>query len=126
VGPSSRLLSKNTKIRVYRTIILPVVLYGCETWSVTLKGEQRLRVFENRVLRRIFGPKRDEETGEWRRLHNEELNDLYSSPNIIRVIKSRRMRWAGHVARMGEKSSAYRILMGRPEGGRPLGRPRRR
>jgi hypothetical protein len=85
---SSRLLSKNTKIRVYRTMILPVVLYGCETWSLTLREEQRLRVFKSRVLRRIFGPKRDEATGEWRRLHNEDLNDLYSSPNIIRVIKS--------------------------------------
>jgi hypothetical protein len=86
------LLSKNTKITVYGTIILPVVLYGYETWSVTLRDEQRLRVFENRVLRRIFGPKRDEATGEWRRLHNEELNDLYSSPNIFRIIQSRRMR----------------------------------
>jgi hypothetical protein len=126
---SSRLLSKNTKIRVYRTIILPVVLYGCETWSFTLREEQRVRVFENRVLRRIFGPKRDETTGEWRRLHNEELNGLYSSPNIIhiiRVIKSRRMRWAGHVARMGETRGAYRVLVGRPEGRRPLGRPKRR
>jgi hypothetical protein len=81
-------------------------------------------VFENRVLRRIFGPKRDEATGEWRRLRNEELNGLYSSPNIIRVIKSRRMRWVEHVARMGEKRGAYRILVGRPEGRRPLGRPR--
>jgi hypothetical protein len=89
---SSRLLSKNTKIRVYRTIILPVVLYGYENWSLTLREEQRLRVFENRVLRRIFGPKREETTGEWRRLHSKELNDLYSSPNIIRVIKSIRMR----------------------------------
>jgi hypothetical protein len=83
-------------------------------------------VFENRVLRRIFGPKRDEVTGEWRRLHNGELNDLYSSPNIIRVIKSRRMGWAGHLARMGEGRGTYRILVGRPEGRRPLGRPRRR
>jgi hypothetical protein len=83
-------------------------------------------VFENRVLRRIFGPKRDEVTGEWRRLHNEELNDLYSSPNIIRVIKSRRIRWAGHVARMGENRDAYKILVGRPEGRRQLGRARRR
>jgi hypothetical protein len=83
-------------------------------------------VFENRVLRRIFGPKRDEVREEWRRLHNEELNDLYSSPNIIRVIKLRRMRWAGYVARMGEGRGAYRILVGRPEGSRPLGRPRRR
>jgi hypothetical protein len=123
---SSRLLSKNTKIRVYRSIILPLVLYGYETWSLTQREEQRLRVFENRVLRKTFGPKKDEATGEWRRLHNEELNDLYSSPNIIRVINSRRMRRAGHVARMGEERSAYRILIGRPEGRRPLGRPRRR
>jgi hypothetical protein len=123
---SSRFLSKNTKIRVYRTIILPVVLYGCETWSLTLREEQRLRVFENTVLRRIFGPKEDEATGHWRRLHNEERNNLYLSPNIIRVIKSRRLRWAGHVPRMGEERGAYRILVGRPEGRRPLGRPRRR
>jgi hypothetical protein len=88
--------------------------------------EHRLRVFENRVLRRIFGPKRDEVTGEWSRLYNEELNDLYSSPTIIRVIKSRSMRWAGHVTCMGESRGAYRILMGRPEGRRPLGRPRHR
>jgi hypothetical protein len=108
------------------TVVLPVVLYGCETWSLTLREELRLRVFENKGLRRIFGPQRDEATGEWRRLHNEELNDLYSSPNIIQVVRSRRMRWAGHVARMGEKRGAYRILLGRPEGRRPLGRPRRR
>jgi hypothetical protein len=101
-------------------------VYGCETWSLTLREEQRLRVFENRVLRRIFGPKRDDATGVWRGLHNEELNDLYSSPNIIRVIKSRRMGWAGHIARMGAKRGAYRILVGRPEGRRPLGRPRHR
>jgi len=82
--------------------ILPVVLYGCEIWSLTLREERRLRVFENRVMRRVFGPKRDEVTGEWRKLYNEELNDLYSLPNIVRVEKSRRMRWAGHVARMGE------------------------
>jgi hypothetical protein len=91
------------KIRVYRTVVLPVVLYGCKTWSLTLREEQRLRVFENRVLRRIFGPKRDETTGKWRRLHNEELNDLYSSPNIIRVMKSRRMGQAGHAACMGKR-----------------------
>ena len=83
---------------VYRTIILPIVLYGCETWSLTLREECRLRVFENRVLRRVFGPKWDEVTGEWRKLHNEELRDLYSLPNIVRVVRSRRMRWAGHVA----------------------------
>ena len=88
--------------------------------------ERKLRVFENMVLRRMFGPRRDEVTGEWRRLHNEELNDLYSSPNIVRVIKSRRMRWAWHVAHMGEGRGAYRVLVGKPEGKRPLGRPRRR
>jgi hypothetical protein len=91
------LLSKNLKIRIYETIILPVVLYGCETWSLTLREEHRLGVFENRVLRRIFGPKRDEVTGEWRKLHNEELHDLYSSLSNIRIIKARRMRWAGEV-----------------------------
>jgi hypothetical protein len=119
-------VSKNTKIRVYRNRILPVVLYGCETWSLILREEQRLRVFEIRVLRRIFGSKRDEATGEWRRLHNEELNDLNSSPNIIQVIKSGRMRRAGHVARKGQKRDAYRILVGIPEGRRPPGTPRRR
>ena len=98
---SSRLLSKNVKIKIYRTVILPVVLYGCETWSLSLRDERKLRVFEKGVLKRIFGPRRDEVTGEWMRLHNEELNHLYTSPNIVRVIKSRRMRWAGHVARKG-------------------------
>jgi hypothetical protein len=120
------LLSKNLKIKIYRTIILPVVLYGCETWSLTLREERRLRVFENRVLRKLFGPKRDEVIGEWRKLHNEVLNDLYSSPNVLRVIKSRRMRWAGHVARMREDRGVHRVLVGKPEGNRPLGRPRRR
>ena len=98
---SSSLLSKKLKIKIYSTIILPVVLYGCETWSLILREEHRLKVFENRVLRRVFGPKRDEVTREWRKLHNEEFSDLYSLPNIARVVKSRRMRWAGHVARMG-------------------------
>jgi len=90
-----------------------------------LREERKLRVFENMVLKRIFGPRIDEVTGEWRRLHNEELNDLYS-PNFVPVIKSRRMRWAGHVARMGEEIGVYRVLLGKPEGRRPLGRPRRR
>ena len=112
------------KIKIYRNIILPVVLYGCETWSLTLREECRLRVFENRVLRRIFGPKRDEVTGEWRQLHNKGLNDLYSSPNIVRVIKSRRMRWTGHVACMEERRGIYRVLLGKLEGKKSLGRPR--
>jgi hypothetical protein len=89
------LLSKNLKIKIYSTTILPVVLYEYETWSLTLREKRRLKVFENRVLRRVFGPKRDEVTGEWRKLHNVELNDFYSLPNNVRVIKSRRMRWAG-------------------------------
>jgi hypothetical protein len=114
---SSRLLSRNVKIKIYKTIILPVVLYRCETWSLMLREEHRLRVFENRVLRRIFGPKRDEVTGGWKKLHNEELKVLYSSPNIIRVIKARRMRWAGHVTRMGEVRGAYNILVGGLKGG---------
>jgi hypothetical protein len=108
------------------TIILPVVLYGCETWSLTLREERRLRLFENRVLRRVFGPKRDEITGEWRKLHNEELSDLYSLPNFGGVVKSTRMRGAGHVGGMGEGRGVPRVLMGKPEEKRQLGRPRRR
>jgi hypothetical protein len=103
-----------------------VVLYGCETWSLTVREEHKLRAFENRVLRRTFGPKRDGVTGRWRKLYNEELHNLYSSPSIIRIIKSRRMRLAGHVARMGEKRNVYRLLVGKLEGKRQLGRPRRR
>jgi len=110
-------------IWIYRTIILPVDLYGCETWSLILREERKLRVFESVVLRRIFGPRKDKVIGEWRRLHNEELNDLYSSLNIVRVIKSRRMRWAGHVVHMGEERGVYRVLVGKPEGRRPMGRP---
>ena len=94
-------------------------------FGLTLREEHRLRVFENRVLRKIFGPKRDGVTGEWRKLHNEELNDLYSSPNIVRVIKSR-LRWARHVARMEEGRGVHKVLVGKPDGKRPLGRPRRR
>ena len=100
---SSRLPSKNLKINIYRIIIFPIVFYGCETRSLTFWEERKMRLFENMVLRRIFGPRKDEVTGEWRRLHNEELNDLYCSPNILRVIKSRRMRWVGHVECMGEE-----------------------
>jgi hypothetical protein len=105
-------------------IIRSLVLCGCETWSLTVREEHRLRVFENRVLRRTFGPERDEVTEEWRKLYSGELRNLYSSPDIIRQIKSRRMRWAGHVARMGEGRKVYRVLEGNPEGKRPLGRPR--
>ena len=100
-------------------------MYGFETSSLTLEEEPRLRLFENRALRKIFGPKRDVVTGEWGKLHSEELNDLYSSPNI-RVIKSRRIRLTEHVARMGERRGIYGVLVGKPEGKRPLGRPRRR
>jgi hypothetical protein len=105
-------LSRNVKVKIYKTSCLPVVLYGYEAWSLTLREEHRLRLFESRVLRRIFGPNRDEVTGEWRKLHSEELHILYSSPNIIRHIKSRTVRWA--------------VLMGKPKGKRPLERPRRR
>jgi hypothetical protein len=123
---SSRLLSRNVKVKIYKTIILPAVLYGCETWFLILREEHKPRVFENRVLKRIFSPKSDEVTGEWRKLHNEELHILYSSPDIIRQVKSRRMRWVEHIARMGEERKVYKVLMGKPEGERPLGRLRRR
>jgi hypothetical protein len=123
---SSSLLSKNLKIKIYRALILPVVLYGCETWSLTLRENRTTRMFENRSLRRVFGPRRDEVTGEWRKLHNEELNNLYSVPNIVRVVNSRRIKWAGHVARMEVERLVHRVLLGNPEGKRPLGRPRRR
>jgi hypothetical protein len=112
---SSPLLSKNLKIRIYKTIILLMVLYRCESLSLTLMEEQRLRVFENRALRRTFGARRDVVTGESRRLHNEELRDLYRSPNTIRILKSRRMKWAGDLARMWEKRDASRLLMGKPD-----------
>jgi len=116
---------KNIKVKIYRTMILPVVLYGCETWSLTLREERRLRVLENRMLNRVFGPKRDEVPGDWRKLHNQELNILFS-PNIFRVIKTRRMRWAGPCSTYGEKRGVYRVLMGKPEGKRPLERTRPR
>jgi len=124
----SSLLSKNIKIKIYRTVILPVALYGCEAQSLTLREERRLRMFENRVLRRIFEPKKNEVTVEWRKLHNEELSDLCSSLSMVQVIKSRRMRWAGYVAHMGERRGVYLAFWwgNQPEGKRPLGRPRHR
>jgi hypothetical protein len=109
---SSSLLSKNLKIKIYKKIILPVVLYECEIWSLTLREEHRLRGCENRVLRRMFGPKRGEVKGEWRKPHHEQLHQLYSSPNSVQVIRSRRMRWVGHVARMGEGRGVYKGLVG--------------
>jgi hypothetical protein len=113
IGPEPSVFSVavEKQYTIYKTIILPVVLYGCETSSLTLRETHRLGVFENRVLKRIFGPKRDEVSGEWRKVHNEELHDLYSSPSIIRIMKSRKMRWAGNVARMGKKRNEYRLLV---------------
>jgi hypothetical protein len=110
----------------YTKPVLPDVLYGCETWSLTLREEHKLRMFENRALRRIFGPKRGEVTGQWSKLHNGELRNLYSSTDMIRQIKSRRMRWEGHVTRMREGRKLFKVLVGKPEGKRPLARPRRR
>ena len=112
------------KIKIYKTIELPVVLYGCKTWSLTLREESRLRVFENRILRRIFGPKKDE-NGKLRRLHNEELHSMCRSPSIIRIIKSRRFKWTGHVARIAEGRRSFKTLTGIIAGKSPLGRSRR-
>jgi hypothetical protein len=112
---SSYLLSRTVKVKTHKIVIVLVVLYWCETWSHTLKEKHRLRVSENRVLRRIFGPKMDEVTAEWRKFHSEELHNFYSSLTIIRQIKSRRMRWAGHVACMGEKKKVYKVLVGEPK-----------
>jgi hypothetical protein len=123
---SSHLLSRNIKVKIYETIILPIVLYECETWSLTLKEERRLRVFESKVRRRIFRPKRVEVTGEWRKLPNLELHNLYSFPDIIMQIKSRRMRWRRHVAHMGEERKVYKVLVGKPERRRPFERSRNR
>jgi hypothetical protein len=123
---SSSLLSRNVKIKMYRTIILPVVLYGCETWLLTWREEHWGRVFKNKVLRRIFGPKRAEVVGEWRRLHYEEVYVLCYSANIVHVIKSGIMRCAGHVACIGKRRCAYRVLVGKPEEIRPLESPRHR
>jgi hypothetical protein len=114
------------KVKIYKTKILTVVLYGCETWCVTLREEHRLRVFENRVLRRIFGPKRGNVMGEWRKLHSGEFHNLYSSPDIIRQIKSRRIGWAGHVACMGGERKVCKVLVGKPKGKRLLERPKHR
>jgi hypothetical protein len=104
---SSGLLSRNIKVRIHKITIVPVALYGCETWSLTLREEHTRMVFETRMLRRICGPKREEVMEGWRKLHNEDLCDLYSLPSIIRIMKSRRMRWTGHMAKMGEKRNVY-------------------
>jgi hypothetical protein len=121
---SSCLLSKNFNIKIHKTIILSAVLYGCETWSLILREEQRLGVFENRVLRRIFGPRREEVAGGWRRLHNEELHKLYALPGIIRVMKTMGMRRMGHVTRMKGTRNAQNMLIGQPKWKRALRRSR--
>jgi hypothetical protein len=120
------LLSNDTKIIIYRTVIFHVVLNGCETWSLTFRKERRQTVIENRVLRRTVGPKSDEIIGQQRKPHNEELNDLYFSLNTVWMIKSRRMKRVRHVARTGERRGVYRVLVGKPEEKSPLGRPRLR
>jgi hypothetical protein len=120
---SSHLLFKNIKIRIQKTAILPLVLYEGEPWSLTVTEEQRLKLCENRALRCTFGPERNDVMAGWRKLHNKELRDLYSSPSIIRMLKSRRMRWADHAAQIGEETKMSRLLVGKPEGKRPLGRP---
>jgi hypothetical protein len=120
------LLSSNKKVIIYKTVTLPVVLYGCSTWSIILREEHRPRVFEKGVLRRICGPKRDDVMGEWGKLHSGELHNWYSSPNTTRWIKSRRLRWVGCVARMGQERRVYKVLLGKLEGKRPLERLRHR
>jgi hypothetical protein len=118
------MLSKNIKIRIFTIIILPVVLYGCETGYLTVRVEHKMRVIESIILRRIFGPKGDKVTGGWTKLHNEDLHNLYSSPNIIRIIKTRRMKWAGHMVRIGTERNVYGLFVRKPEGKRPLEKPR--
>ena len=119
------MLSKGVKNKIYRIVTLSLVAYGCETWSLTMREECRLIVLENRVLRRIYGPKRNEVTGEWRKLHNEEVNDLYSSPNIVRLIKLRR-EMGGACSAYGGEKRRIQGLVGKPEGMRPLRRPKHR
>ena len=123
---SSQLLSKNIKLKIHETVLLPVILYVCETWTLTLREEKRLTVFKNKVLRKIFGLKRDDQTDQWRRLHNGELNDLYGKSDIIRIVMSRRVRWAGHVAPMGNERVTWKLIVGKPESKRPIGRQSRR
>ena len=119
---SSRILSRNIKLRIYKTIILSVVLYGCETRSLTLKEEKKLRIFENKIARKIFGPRKDEQRDEWRKLHNLELYNLYGIPDIIRTLRLRRLQLARNVARMGNGRRAHKFLVGKSEGTRPRGR----
>ena len=122
----SRVLSRATKTQIYTTIIRPIVIYGCETWRLTKESERRLNVFERGILRRIWGPVWDEEDGEWRRRHNHELMTLSGVPQITNIIRSHRLRWAGHVSRMEDGRLAKEVMVGKPMGTRPLGRPRKR